>query len=194
MSSRRLTALLLAGAALGLGACGNSSDDSASSSSSTTTSTEASAAPTTTATETTTAASSSSEKAVLPVSKDLAKQPKVPKPKGTPPSQLVTYDVVEGKGTAAKEGDTVSVQYLGVSWSTGKEFDSSWSRGKQPFDFPLGAGQVIPGWDQGVAGMKPGGRRELVIPADLAYGPQGSPPAIGPNETLVFVVDLEKVN
>ena len=80
----------------------------------------------------------------------------------------------------------------GNAWSTGGEFDASWNSG-QPLEFPLGAGRVIPGWDQGIAGMKEGGRRLLVIPPDLAYGAQGAPPVIGPNETLVFVVDLEKV-
>ncbi|MGH2946346.1 MAG: FKBP-type peptidyl-prolyl cis-trans isomerase [Solirubrobacteraceae bacterium] len=98
-------------------------------------------------------------------------------------------DIVEGKGRAAKAGSTVSVQYVGVSWSTGQEFDASWNSG-QPFPFPLGGGQVIPGWDQGVEGMKNGGRRLLVIPPELGYGAAGSPPVIAPNETLVFVVDM----
>ena len=92
-----------------------------------------------------------------------------------------------------RPGDTVSVQYVGNSWSTGTQFDSSWDRGTEPFTFPLGAGQVIPGWDQGVAGMKKGGRRLLVIPPDLAYGAQSPSPDIGPNETLIFVVDLAKI-
>jgi FKBP-type peptidyl-prolyl cis-trans isomerase len=129
---------------------------------------------------------------VLPISKDRSKKPAIPAPKGDPPTSLVKKDIVKGKGKTAKAGGTVTVQYVGVSWSTGQEFDASWTSG-QPFSFPLGAQRVIPGWDQGVAGMKVGGRRELVIPPDLGYGPQGSPPAIGPNETLVFVVDLEKV-
>ena len=116
----------------------------------------------------------------------------VEKPAGSPPSELVTEDIVEGKGKTAKAGDTVSMQYVGNAWSTGGEFDASWNSG-QPLEFPLGAGRVIPGWDQGIAGMKEGGRRLLVIPPDLAYGAQGAPPVIGPDETLVFVVDLEKV-
>jgi peptidylprolyl isomerase len=111
---------------------------------------------------------------------------------GDPPAGLETVDIVKGKGKATKTGDVVSVQYVGDSWSTGEQFDASWDRGAEPFTFPLGAGQVIPGWDQGVAGMKEGGRRLLVIPPDLAYGAQGQPP-IGPNETLVFVVDVAKV-
>jgi peptidylprolyl isomerase len=100
--------------------------------------------------------------------------------------------VVQGNGETAESGDRVTVDYVGVSWSTGEQFDSSWDSGR-PFPFRLGAGDVIPGWDQGVSGMRVGGRRQLVIPPDLAYGPQGRPPVIGPNETLVFVVDLKKV-
>ena len=111
----------------------------------------------------------------------------------TPPAEMVTEDIVKGKGKAAKPGDTVSMQYAGFNWSNGQPFDASWDRGKQPFEFGLGAGMVIPGWDEGIVGMKPGGRRLLVIPPDMGYGPAGSPPVIGPNETLVFVVDLEKI-
>jgi peptidylprolyl isomerase len=127
------------------------------------------------------------------ISKSLAHKPKIPAPNGAPPLKLVERDIVKGKGKPARPGEVVRVQYVGVSWSTGQEFDSSWSR-NQAFSFPLGAGQVIPGWDQGVAGMRPGGRRLLVIPPELGYGPSGSPPAIGPNETLVFVVDLEQAH
>jgi peptidylprolyl isomerase len=126
------------------------------------------------------------------ISKDLTEKPEIPKPEGDPPAELQKTDIVKGKGKAAKAGDTVSVQYVGNSWSTGTQFDASWNRGGEPFQFPLGAGQVIPGWDQGVVGMKPGGRRLLVIPPDLAYGAQSPSPDIAPNETLVFVVDLEK--
>jgi peptidylprolyl isomerase len=126
------------------------------------------------------------------ISKDLGKEPAIPKPEGEPPTELVTDDVVVGKGKKATPGQRVSVQYTGVSFSNGVKFDASWDRGAEPFQFTLGAGEVIPGWDQGVAGMRVGGRRQLVIPPDLAYGPQGSPPAIGPNETLIFVVDLVK--
>jgi peptidylprolyl isomerase len=127
------------------------------------------------------------------ISKKLSKKPEVAKPEGSPPAELVTEDIVEGKGRTAKAGDVVAMQYVGNSWSTGAQFDASWDRGAQPFEFALGAGQVIPGWDEGIAGMKEGGRRLLVIPPDLGYGPQGSPPVIAPNETLIFVVDLEKV-
>lgn len=124
--------------------------------------------------------------------KDLTHKPKIAKPTGTPPTKLVKKDLVVGHGPAIKPGQLATVQYVGVSWSTGQEFDASWNRG-QPFSFPVGQQQVITGWDQGVPGMKVGGRRELVIPPDMGYGPQGSPPAIGPNETLVFVVDLKRI-
>jgi peptidylprolyl isomerase len=116
-------------------------------------------------------------------------KPKVSVPKGKPPKKLVVRELEEGIGATAKAGDQVTVQYVGVNYKTGKEFDSSWSR-NEPFAFSLGAGEVIPGWDKGVAGMKVGGRRELVIPPQLGYGEAGSPPAIPPNETLVFVIDL----
>ena len=117
------------------------------------------------------------------------KKPEVTVPKGAPPKQIEEKELIEGTGAEAKSGDEVTVQYVGVNYKDGKEFDSSWSR-NEPFSFTLGASQVIPGWEQGVEGMKVGGRRELVIPPELAYGAAGSPPAIGPNETLVFVIDL----
>lgn len=116
-------------------------------------------------------------------------KPTVTVPKGAPPKKLVIKEIEEGTGAEAKGGDEVTVQYVGVNYKNGKEFDASWDRG-EPFTFQLGAGMVIPGWDQGVEGMKVGGRRELIIPPELAYGPEGSPPAIGPNETLIFVIDL----
>jgi peptidylprolyl isomerase len=106
-----------------------------------------------------------------------------------PPGELVSDDLVIGDGQEIQAGDTANVQYVGVSWSTGDEFDSSWSRGAQPFGFPVGAGRVIAGWDQGVTGMRAGGRRLLVIPPDLGYGDRGAGDVIPPGETLVFVVD-----
>jgi len=123
------------------------------------------------------------------ISSDLNEKPTIEVPSGPAPSELVTKDIVTGDGATAEQGDTVKVQYVGVDYATGKQFDASWDNGK-PFSFQLGSGQVIPGWDQGVEGMKVGGRRELIVPPDLAYGAQGSPPTIGPNATLVFVVDL----
>ena len=153
---------------------------------------EPAAAPT--ATETPTEApAGTGEVDASTISKDLSEKPAIEQPSGEPPTELQTTDIVKGKGKAAKAGDTVSVQYVGNSWSTGAQFDASWDRGGEPFQFPLGAGQVIPGWDQGVAGMKRGGRRLLVIPPDLAYGAQSPSPDIGPNETLIFVVDLQKI-
>ena len=119
-------------------------------------------------------------------------KPKVEKPSGAPPKELVTNDLEEGSGAEAKSGDTVTVQYVGVNYKTGKEFDASWGRG-EPFTFTLGGGEVISGWDEGIEGMKVGGRRELIIPPNHAYGSTGSPPVIPPNETLVFVVDLEAI-
>jgi peptidylprolyl isomerase len=120
---------------------------------------------------------------------DTSTKPKVEVPTGPPPTTLQIDDTVVGDGAEAKAGDTVTMQYVGVNYSNGEEFDASWGK-PEPFTFQLGAGSVIPGWDQGIPGMKVGGRRELVIPPDLGYGAQGQPPAIKPNETLVFVVDL----
>ena len=130
---------------------------------------------------------------LTPVSTDTSKKPKIEKPPATdPPKDLAIIDVVDGKGKAAKAGDELEVQYVGVTFSEGKEFDASWGKG-QPFSFKLGEGGVIKGWDEGLKGMKVGGRRELVIPSDQAYGAAGSPPNIGPDEPLVFVIDLKKI-
>jgi len=112
---------------------------------------------------------------------------------GDPPAELVVDDLEVGTGKEAKTGADVEVHYVGVSWSTGQQFDASWDR-RQTFRFRLGAGMVIGGWDQGVAGMKVGGRRRLTIPPELGYGARGAGGAIGPNETLVFVVDLVGVS
>ena len=114
-------------------------------------------------------------------------------PDGPPPTELVLEDLRVGDGAEAVAGKTCSMQYVGVAWSTGKQFDASWDRGS-PFDFELGAGSVITGWDRGVAGMKVGGQRRLTIPAELGYGQRGAGRAIGPGETLVFVVDLVDVS
>lgn len=122
----------------------------------------------------------------------LSEKPKIEKPTGPPPRELKQDDIVEGDGAMAKAGSTVTVQYVGVLYDTGEQFDASWDRG-EPFTFELGAGKVIPGWDKGVEGMRVGGRRRLVIPPDLAYGDRGAGGAIGPGETLVFVVDLVDV-
>ena len=116
-------------------------------------------------------------------------KPEITVPKGKAPKELVIKDIEEGTGAPAEPGQQVTVQYVGTSFLNGRQFDASWDRG-EPFTFQLGSGSVIKGWDEGVKGMKVGGRRQLVIPPDLAYGAEGSPPTIGPNETLVFVIDL----
>ncbi len=111
---------------------------------------------------------------------------------GPPPTDLITEDITVGDGTEAKPGDRVALHYVGVSHSTGEQFDASYDRGS-PLEFALGAGQVISGWDTGVTGMRIGGRRRLVIPPHLAYGERGAGGVIAPNETLIFVVDLVQV-
>jgi peptidylprolyl isomerase len=120
-------------------------------------------------------------------------KPAVTIPDGNPPDRLTLEDLQVGDGLEASPGSQVSVHYVGVSWSTGKEFDSSWDRGDH-FRFALGGGQVIAGWDQGVAGMRTGGRRRLTIPPHLGYGSRGAGGVIKPNETLVFVVDLVAID
>ena len=119
-------------------------------------------------------------------------KPEVVIPKTPAPINLVTEDITVGDGVEAINGTTVSVHYVGVAWSTAKQFDASWDR-NEPFEFGLGAGQVISGWDRGVAGMKVGGRRKLTIPPDMGYGSQGAGGVIKGGETLVFVVDLLNV-
>jgi peptidylprolyl isomerase len=116
-------------------------------------------------------------------------KPEVDFPGGEPPTELQISDIWQGDGALAKAGDTVQVHYVGVAYSTGEEFDASWSRG-EPLEFRLGVGQVIAGWDQGVQGMRVGGRRQLIIPPALAYGDRGAGRAIAPGETLIFVCDL----
>ena len=113
-------------------------------------------------------------------------KPQIVVPSGNPPKELEIKDIEVGTGAEAKQGGTVTIHYVGVSWSTEKEFDSSWETG-EPATFPLG--QLIPGWQEGIPGMKEGGRRQLTIPPELAYGAQGRP-GIAPNETLIFVIDL----
>ncbi len=116
-------------------------------------------------------------------------RPTIDKPEGDVPFDLGVEDLVEGDGDEAVDGSRVSVHYVGVAFSNGEEFDASWNRG-QPFEFKLGQGQVIRGWDEGVRGMKVGGRRKLTIPSAMAYGARGAGGAIKPHEPLVFVVDL----
>ncbi|MFF8377531.1 FKBP-type peptidyl-prolyl cis-trans isomerase [Streptomyces sp. NPDC015661] len=119
-------------------------------------------------------------------------KPEIDFPGGEPPKDLEIKDLWEGDGEVAKAGQFVQVHYVGVAFSTGEEFDASWNRGT-PLEFKLGVGQVIAGWDTGVQGMKVGGRRQLIIPAHLAYGDRGAGNAIAPGETLIFVCDLVAV-
>jgi FKBP-type peptidyl-prolyl cis-trans isomerase len=143
------------------------------------------------AADTTTAAAASAKPAARPAASASASATPPPAPPADPNAKLVTTDLLVGKGAEAKTGDKVSVHYVGTL-PDGKEFDSSRKRG-QPFVFTLGQGRVIRGWDQGVVGMKVGGKRKLVIPPALAYGPNGMPPAIPPNATLNFEVELMEI-
>ena len=124
--------------------------------------------------------------------KDTSTKPVLPQPTGSPPRKLVIEDIVKGKGAPAKKGDTVIVNYVGENFSNGEEFDASWDRG-QPFPVTIGRTQVIEGWTRGLVGIRKGGRRMLTIPPELGYGPNGYPPSIPPNETLIFVVDAVEV-
>lgn len=176
----RLVLILIAVVAvLGVTACG---DDSSGSSGGSSTA-QADTQPGTAQTETT-----PPEVAL----KDTSTKPVIPKPTGTPPRKLVKQDIVKGKGPAAKRGDTLLVNYVGMNFSNGEEFDSSWDSGA-PFPLQLGITRVIEGWTKGLVGIRKGGRRMLTIPPEMGYGAQGYPPDIPPNETLVFVVDAVSV-
>jgi len=122
----------------------------------------------------------------------MSEKPLIDPPAGPAPSELQIIDEVIGDGAEATRGATVLVDYIGVGFDSGAEFDASYNR-NEPLAFRLGVGQVIKGWDDGVLGMKVGGRRKLVIPADLAYGRRGIPGVIGPNEALIFVCELRDV-
>jgi len=135
------------------------------------------------------ATSSTATNPKTPTSGPLSKEPTVPPASGAPPSTLVVKDLIKGTGAEAKLGKSITVNYLGVLYHGGKVFDASWKR-REPATFALEQGKLIAGWTQGIPGMKVGGRRELIIPAALAYGAKGSPPAIPPNAPLVFVIDL----
>jgi peptidylprolyl isomerase len=178
-------------AVLAFAACG---DDSSSPDESAAAPTEvATEAPTEAPTEAATPAEMAEGDAGVKVSGKLGEAPEVEVPKGgEAPAGLVYKDLKTGTGPAAAAGQTVSVQYYGALYQDGTKFDASWDRGGEPFEFALGQGMVIPGWDQGVVGMKKGGRRLLVIPSALGYGPNGSGP-IPANATLVFVVDMENI-
>jgi peptidylprolyl isomerase len=188
--------VLLASAALT--ACGSSSPSAAGSSGAASRS-SVSTSPSTAATGSGTAVTggSASASAIGTISDPspagtFGTEPTVVVPPGPPPTRLEEANLITGTGTTAKAGDTVTVQYVGVAYSSHKVFDASWNRG-QPFTFTLGVGQVIKGWDEGVVGMKVGGRRELIIPPQLAYGAASPGAGIAPNDTLIFVVDLVSV-
>ncbi|HEY5342311.1 MAG TPA: FKBP-type peptidyl-prolyl cis-trans isomerase [Solirubrobacteraceae bacterium] len=144
---------------------------------------------TSTSTTPTTSTSPTTASIKTPASGPLSKEPTVTPPSGAPPAKLVTKELIVGTGPEAKAGSSVTVNYVGVLYKGGKVFDASWKR-NETFPFVLGKSQVIPGWEQGIVGMKVGGRRELIIPSGLAYGAKGSPPTIPPNSALIFVVDL----
>jgi peptidylprolyl isomerase len=178
--SRAVPILIAAVLATGLSACGGD-DDSAETPAETATSQP----DTGTATE-------PSPAEIQEGLKDTSTKPVMPKPTGSPPRKLTIEDIVKGSGPPAKKGDTVIVNYVGQNFSNGKEFDASWDRG-QPFPVVIGRTQVIEGWTRGLVGIRKGGRRMLTIPPELGYGPNGFPPSIPPNETLVFVVDAVSV-
>jgi len=186
MRRNRLLTPILVLLATGLSACGSSKAPGvvAAPSAGTTQAATSAAAPTTTTSSTPTTPAVPTPTPPSP----LSKKPVVTVPKGPAPKQLVVKDLITGTGAVAKKSSNLTVNYVGVLYKGGKEFDSSWKR-SQTFPFVLGQGSVIPGWDQGLVGMKVGGRRELIIPSSLAYGPSGSG-GIPPNSPLVFVVDL----
>jgi peptidylprolyl isomerase len=153
----------------------------------------ATAAAVTTASTTTSTTTSATSTSTTPLPAALKTKPKVVVPSGPPPTKLEIKDLIKGTGPAATAGSTVTVQYVGVLYKNGKQFDASWNDGDgKPVSLPLSG--VIPGWQQGIPGMRVGGRRELIIPAKLGYGAAGSPPKIPPNSALVFVIDLHGVS
>lgn len=192
-----MTAFVLAGA-VGLSACSSSPSNPSSSNTTTTTSSSSNSGTGTGPSTTTTAPSGSASGAIAPIpAADLSPAgtagtaPTVTVPSGTPPTQLESADLITGTGASAAAGDSLTVQYVLATYSSGKVVQSSWT--SQPFTFTLGEGMVIPGWDQGVVGMKAGGRRELIIPPSLGYKNQAQGPGIAANDTLVFVIDLQKI-
>jgi FKBP-type peptidyl-prolyl cis-trans isomerase len=191
MTTKISIVALLAAGAMALSACGGSTNESAADKFARTA--EQQAKTQTTVAQDTATAPTATKATPTAGERDLSKKPKIPKSSGPPPKQLKVEDLIVGNGPAAKNGDKLSVQYVGVLYDNGKQFDSSWDRGKKPLDVTLGAGQVISGWEQGLLGMKVGGRRKLTIPPDQAYGAQGQPPSIPGNATLIFEVDLKKI-
>jgi len=177
---RLVLVLIAALCVVGMGACGGDDDSEGSAPKTATNQPD---------TGTTTAPTPAEAQKAL---KDTSTKPAIPKPTGSPPRKLVVEDIVKGKGKAAKKGDTVIVNYVGENFSNGKEFSASWDRG-QPFHVTIGRTHVVKGWTRGLVGIRKGGRRMLTIPPELGYGPNGYPPAIPPNETLILVVDAVSV-
>jgi peptidylprolyl isomerase len=196
MTSKRqgLAAVLVAALSCGVAGCGSSSTHAAgvvtvpSAGATAQASTSATTTPTSTSTTSTSTTSTTTVK--TPTSGPLAKPPVMPKTSGPPPKKLVIKDLIKGSGAVAKKGSTVVVNYVGELYKNDKVFNNSFTAGQTFGPFTLGQGAVIPGWDQGIIGMRVGGRRELIIPPNLAYGKSGSGSTIPPNSTLVFVVDL----
>ena len=178
---RRLLMLLALVSLLGIAACGDDDDDGGSQGADTATEEQD------TGSETATSPQDAAE-----ALKDTSTKPQIPKPTGSPPRKLVVEDIVKGTGPAAKVGSTVVVNYVGMNFSNGREFDASWDTG-QAFPVQLGANSVIAGWEKGLLGIKAGGRRKLTIPPELGYGDRGFPGAIPPRSTLVFEVELLSV-
>ena len=176
---------LLGVAALGIGACG---DDEGGGDAALPPAIPAGTPTQTATTPSTSTTGRSFDVDSIEVSEDMSEKPTITEPSGDPPTELVTKDIVDGDGAAAQPGDELQMHYLGALFEDGEQFEASWDAG-EPFSFTLGEGSVIPGWDQGIEGMKVGGRRLLVIPPDLAYGETGQGD-IPPGATLVFVVDL----
>jgi peptidylprolyl isomerase len=189
LRSRAAFGLVTVAAAVLIAGCGSSSSSNSTIGVGVENKADEALATSTSSASTPTGATPTTSTATTPTSGPLSKEPKVTPPSGPAPAKLVTKEIIPGTGAEAKAGESVTVNYLGVLYNGGKEFDASWKR-NEPFNFVLGRGQVIPGWDQGVAGMKVGGRRELIIPSALAYGAKGSGSTIPANAPLVFVVDL----
>jgi peptidylprolyl isomerase len=186
---RNWSLLVLSASALTLSACSSSPSDSSSTATTATPATTAPAAgPTTTGNPNAVGTIPAADRSPVGTA---GTAPTVVVPTGAPPTQLESADLIAGTGPTAEAGDTVTVQYVLATYSSGKVIQSSWT--SQPFQFTLGEGQVIKGWDMGVVGMQAGGRRELIIPPSLGYGDQSPDPGIAANDTLVFVVDLLKI-
>ncbi len=183
VKQRILPVLVSAATAVGLAACGSSKAPGV---------TLAPSGPTASASAATSTTPTSTTSTTPKIPAAIAKKPVVVVPTGPAPTHLVTKDLIVGTGATAGSGQNITVNYVGVLYKGGKQFDASWDR-NQTFSTPLSNGSVIPGWVQGISGMKVGGRRMLIIPPSLAYGKTGQPPTIPPNATLVFVVDLISV-